>query len=615
MMISIQYDIRNFEDTCCDLRGAYLASTIVYTPHAEYRGAVMHNCVFTFQIDSECLEDAIVVNSYDPSSSADVVIEFNTKSLFTEYRAQPMSVDTFGRLLNTYVHNIVPPLQKFLKIQSVDGGPMYAHHMCYYGYAFGRLELDSPDPNLKSVEQNASDELEKLYPIIMQSETYEYRYFGELSYFLRQLSVGFGTHECLFKSNSCKYVHLDWSHLKSSTLDVYAKAARMLSRIKRLALLDGSRTSRRQLRQEYHRIEYLCKVLRFESCLFLQSYNLNMLLKRYGDIISFESCTFVESVDLAHVNNDKFLNEVRTPRFGQHNHVVSRHLNNTALEQSLPLQTCIVKDFSFRGISVDDAYMSSSYFYNVDFSRFKKHSNDQARIGMVTQKVYFENASFRYAQLNGVFNECFFKNVDFSYATLINCSFVNCSFVNCSFISVNVVYRYCDFGSVQNNYLFMLTRTRHSEVPKSLRLENVVLYDLALDESCAQSLFAVNKWEYQSWASDAVDITQEVQRIEDVQDFSVSNLMIQEKLMSRMSVDVFKVDSSNPPAENSFRLPNSALKVIDREDLLSLQHSSYQSPYEQSTLSDQALDFEESELITVKRNRRRYRKNELDTER
>ncbi len=64
----------------------------------------------------------------------------------------------------------------------------------------------------------------------------------------------------------------------------------------------------------------------------------------------------------------------------------------------------------------------------------------------------------------------------------------------------------------------------------------------------------------------------------------------------------------------TFWIPNGALKVTDQEDLLLLQHSSYESPYEQSTLLGQALDFEEREWITVKRNRQRYRKNELDTE-
>jgi len=83
-MIHVQFDAPNLEHTS-DFRGTCLSSTIVHTRHAEYRGAVMYNCVFTFRVDSECLEDAIVVNSYDPLSSADIVIEFDTKSLFSEY--------------------------------------------------------------------------------------------------------------------------------------------------------------------------------------------------------------------------------------------------------------------------------------------------------------------------------------------------------------------------------------------------------------------------------------------------------------------------------------------------------------------------------------------------
>lgn len=552
-----------------DSRGMHISKMLVSAPNIsdfDLKGCVFYKCIFTFSTQSPMTENlqCVIIDEHESLENVLIHLNLHSTSGFSIF-GDTFGV-AFGERADPYLEYTYPLIKEDLSISTslnvTDNETAVKLDTCLlYGYKVKHLGIS----NIQELS-DAFIHLEYKIDNLSYSVSFIIDYCVELVFSALNLTDYVkGDNLEVASFSHCNFDQSDWRYFSSNVTEITNIVRRVSNAIYNVQ--DEYHRNKKNITEIKTELIGRLKLFTFNDCSFIGAKGIDGV--KSLPYFHFHNCIF-DPIRKGPIEEDYTSFELRMSVF--RNHVVaSKNINYFRLQ------------------------INESYVFNVDFNIRKSIISD-------ISGTLFKNASFESIRwVDCSFVSCKFINCNFNNAQFKDSDFHECTFINCTFNEISVFFsqEYIDNELYSEN---------PSLLNNPLHIDNIEISIKTLKDAY-EGGFRVFKFSQPT----LFQVPQE--RVRDtLRTLDIGNITYHESEYSR------KIKESNIIGENNglryeiyVDLPmewfSGSIGPLTKEstmpnfdiELLEQEQRNTQSNY---------IDFEDEDLITVKRNRRKYRRND-----
>lgn len=554
-LVSVQPLLLTSEDL--DLRGLHISNALI-TPieknALDFRGSTFYKCVFLFPIEDTHI--TTIDCNFEVLSNALINLNFDTE----EYGSD-VDVTDFGQKIENYLESYYPYIVSWLSINAdfnvTHRNPIRFIDNVMYGYKIKRLGIANIKEVVNAIKSSAQEIKEysmRWYGVYRDSDLKK-RLIAKVANILSggEHAYNIGSLHSFFavEFHDCNFDQSDWRYFSSNIYEIE-------SAIK--SVCDSVEVHSEILRQ----IKKSYKFFSFKRCSFIGAKGINRI--KSLPYFEFDDCTFGP--------------------FQKEEDYTSMNLRMSVLQNYM----LYPKDHpNFRAY-----FFKSSYILNVAFKGLTLTRSEYAY-------TLFKNVTFEFTRWDNVsVYRCTFINCNFNNASFEDLTFNACSFINCTFNEIFVEFsqEYIDRILYHQNPSLFTDPTQIDNIQISIKNIKDYYNGFRVFKFSETTLLQVPEDQIQNKLEtlDISNITYNKDNFSPI--IKEANIIFYENEMIELcaNLPIAWFSQSTEPLTKKSTMPNFDINRLAYE------------PFE----TDEYIDYEDEDLITVKRNRRKYRKNPTD---
>jgi len=569
-VITVQpLSIRNLDEY---FRGLHISKMLLLAPNLydfDFKGCLFYKCVFNFPSSLLNSMQAVTVDCTERVDLENVLIDLDFDTATFEPTSNRES--DFGKRVERYLESEYPLIEDDLCIKSSFNATSRENAICInaaflYGYRVAHLGISNTQKIFDAFNLSLEDELNS-------NEYYKDNRISIDSIIgsaYQALTGKYKESYDQFEAASfsyCNFDQSDWRYFSSTIHEIEHLVDRIAdSVVDSIDFTYLSETNYNKKNQIKVKLHQQFNLFTFKSCSFIGAKG----IWKFKDLpyFTFIDCVF-DNFDLRKKYDTLRLNVSVL----QNRIVTLKNLKNNNIYKQVEFIASYVSNVAFKGLNL--------YFLSFFDTLFK-------------------NVSFEFAMWEDcLINKCTFINCNFNNTLFKDSYFNECTFINCTFNEISVAFsqQFMQMNYNENPSLF--------SDPKCIdNLEISIKGSLHLYEGTRvfkfsqPTLYQVPQAKVQDKLNtlDIRNIT--YNESEHSQILKESNIL---GYHNGLTFEIYEdlptkwFSKSREPLTRESTMPNFDIGLLDSEQLSTLQ---------------QYIDFEDDDLISVKRNRRKYRRND-----